>query len=53
MKFFCQRMGCSYETDWININFNSNIRNFISHITPICSLLHTHLKDECMCLQDE
>ena len=24
-----------------------------SHITPLCSLLHTPLKDKCMCLQDE
>ena len=23
------------------------------HITPLCSLLHTLLKDKCMCLQDE
>ena len=25
----------------------------ILHITPLCSLLHTLLKDRCMCLQDE
>ena len=25
----------------------------ISHITPLCSLLHTLLKDKCMCLQDK
>ena len=24
-----------------------------SHITPLCSLLHTLLKDKCMCLRDE
>ena len=24
-----------------------------SNITPLCSLLHTLLKDKCMCLQDE
>ena len=24
----------------------------ILHITPLCSLLHTLLKDKCMCLQD-
>ena len=23
------------------------------HITPLCSLLHTLLKDSCMCLLDE
>ena len=23
------------------------------HITPLCSLLHTLLKDKCKCLQDE
>ena len=23
------------------------------HITPLCSLLHTLLKDKCTCLQDE
>ena len=32
---------------------SSDIWNFISHITPLCSLLHTLLKYECMCLQDE
>ena len=34
-------------------NFSSDIRNFIyifnSHIAPLCSLLHTLLKNECMC----
>ena len=44
MKSFCQYMG---------FHFNSDIWNFISHITPFCSLLYTLLKDEYMCLQDE
>ena len=30
------------------IGYNNDIRNFVSSITP---LLHTLLKDECMCLQ--
>ena len=25
----------------------------VIHITPLCSLLHTLLKDKCMCLQDD
>ena len=33
MKSFCQCMECSYETDWVNIIFSSDIRNFIGHIT--------------------
>ena len=33
--------------------FNCDIRNFISHITSLCSLLHSLLKDKYMCLQDE
>ena len=34
-------------------HFNSDIRNFISHITPLCSLLYnTLLKDKYMCLLD-
>ena len=42
-------MGCSYEFDWVNI-----ILSFISRITPLCSLLHTLLKDKTYtCLQDE
>ena len=41
-------MGCSKETDWVNI-----ILAVILHITPLCSLLHTLLKDKRMCLQDE
>ena len=24
-----------------------------SHVTPLCSLLHTLLKDKCVCFQDE
>ena len=53
MKSFCQSMECTYETDSGKYYFSSDIRNFISHITPLYSLLHTLLKDECMCLQDE
>ena len=37
-------------------HFNSDIRNFLSHITYyslICSLLHVLLKDKYMCLQDK
>ena len=29
------------------------IQEVILHITPLCSLLHTLLKDKCMCLQDK
>ena len=29
------------------------IEQFLLYITPLCSLLHTLLKDKCMCLQDE
>ena len=29
------------------------LEEVILHITPLCSLLHTLLKDKCMCLQDE
>ena len=29
------------------------LEEVILHITPLCSLLHTFLKDKCMCLQDE
>ena len=46
MKSFCQYMGCSYEYD-------SDINNLISHITPLCSLMYKLLKDKYMCLQDE
>ena len=28
-------------------------KELLEHITPLCSLLHTLLKDKCMCLQDE
>ena len=48
MKSFCQCMECSYETDLGKYYFSSDIRKFISHITPLCSLLHKLLKDECM-----
>ena len=34
-------------------HFNSDIRSFIKHITPLCSLLYQLIKDKCMCLQDE
>ena len=43
----------SYETDRVKYYFSSDIRNLMSPNTPLCSLLHTLLKDECMCLQDE
>ena len=33
MKSFCQYMGCSYEFDCLIYHFNSDIRDFISHIT--------------------
>ena len=52
VESFCQYMGCSYEFDWV-ISFYSEIRNFISHISPLLSLLHTLLKDKHMCLQDK
>ena len=29
------------------------LKEVILHITPLCSLLHTLLKDKCMCLQDQ
>ena len=29
------------------------LEGVILHITPLCHLLHTLLKDKCMCLQDE
>ena len=29
------------------------LKEVILHIPPICSLLHTLLKDKCTCLQDE
>ena len=32
------------------ISFNSGMRNFISHITPLRSLLYMLLKDKYMCL---
>ena len=41
-------MECSYEFDWVNIIL-SDIRNFISHITPLCSLLYMLLKDKYIC----
>ena len=52
MKSFCQYMGCSYEFEG-KYHFNSDMRNFISRISPLCSLLYTLLKDKYMCLQDE
>ena len=33
MKSFCQYMGCSDEFDRVKYHFNSDIKNFISHIT--------------------
>ena len=40
-RFCCQYMGCSYETDWVNIILTvipkKCIMNFISHITPLCT----------------
>ena len=29
------------------------LEEVIIHITPLCSLLHTLLKDKCMCMQAE
>ena len=29
------------------------LEEVVLHITPLCSLLHTLLKDKCMCLQDQ
>ena len=54
MISYSQNMGCSYETDWVNIILATGvIRKFISHITPLFSLLHMLLKDKHMCLQDK
>ena len=30
---FLSAVECSYETDWANIIFSSDLRSFISHIT--------------------
>ena len=52
--FVSVRDAVSYKTDRVKYHFSSDIRNLLSPIyTPLCSLLHTLLKDECMCLQDE
>ena len=49
----CQFFGCSSETDWVNIILAVIFKelNVILHITPLCSLLHTLLKDKFLCLQ--
>ena len=48
-------MGCSYETDWLNIILAviEGTLQVILHITPLCSLFYTRLKDKCMCLQED
>ena len=33
-------------------NYTWNLERTSIHITPLCSLLHTLLKDKCVCLQD-
>ena len=55
MKSFRKCMGCSYEIDWVNIILAviKGTLFVILHITPLCSLMQTLLKDKCICLWEE
>ena len=55
MKACCQYMGRgrSYETDWVDIVLAVIKITLLHHITLLCFLLHTLIKDKCMGLQDE
>ena len=54
-KLNLERMSNSFQSTrpigrvlWIEL-----LEEVILHITPLCSLLHTLLKEMCMCLRDE
>ena len=49
----------NYELNPVELNpvglvlWEELLEDVILHITPLCSLLHTLLKNKCMCFQDE